>query len=265
MKKSKKVKAVVGLLALTLVVGSLAYFTKTMSIDNPFSTKKYGGETVEKFTPENNWEPGGQVTKEVQAKNTGDYDLWVRVKFDETWKRTADDTTTTIFESSSVNAADKKKNTKFFPESANNAVEEGSSVYKHLAGVEDDSWIDGGDGYFYYKETLKKDQTTSKLLDYVTLCKNANMGEYTVSTMKYALVDDSKTAEELTDEDYDLTDAPTVIPNGKVLYQKKVVELNKENAGLAGANYTLTITTELVQANADAATKYDWATYPGKE
>ena len=53
MKKTKKVKAFAGLLALTLVVGSLAYFTKTMSIDNPFSTKKYGGETVEKFTPEN--------------------------------------------------------------------------------------------------------------------------------------------------------------------------------------------------------------------
>ena len=40
MKKSKKVKAVVGLLALAMVVGTLAYFSKTMSIDNPFSTKK---------------------------------------------------------------------------------------------------------------------------------------------------------------------------------------------------------------------------------
>ena len=48
MKKTKKVKAFAGLLALTLVVGSLAYFTKTMTIDNPFSTKEYGGETVEK-------------------------------------------------------------------------------------------------------------------------------------------------------------------------------------------------------------------------
>lgn len=254
MKKSKKVKAVVGLLALAMVVGTLAYFSETMSIDNPFSTKKYGGETVEKFTPENNWEPGGQVTKEVQAKNTGDYDLWVRVKFDEKWERDGQ-----LIPGTDLHSTDA---TKFFPASADNAVAGGSSVYKNLAGVKDSSWIDGKDGYFYYKETLKKDQTTSKLLDYVTLCKDANMGEYTVSAMKYALVDEATTAEELTDKDYTLTQAPTDIPAGKVLYQKKVVALDDTKAGLAGANYTLTITTELVQANADAA--QGWTVTPTK-
>lgn len=254
MKKTKKVKAFAGLLALTLVVGSLAYFTKTMSIDNPFSTKKYGGETVEKFTPENNWEPGGQVTKEVQAKNTGDYDLWVRVKFDEKWERDGK-----LIEGTNLSSNDAAK---FFPTSADNAVAGGSSVYKHLAGVEGDTWKDGGDGYFYYKTTLGKDQSTTQLMDYVTLCKDANMGEYTVSTMKYALVDESKKAEDLTDADYTLTAPPATIPAGQVLYQKKVVELNKANAGLAGANYTLTITTELVQANTDAAK--GWTVTPTK-
>ena len=83
--KKAKVKAFAGILALTLVVGSLAYFTKTMSIDNPFSTKKYGGETVEKFTPEKNWEPGAEVNKDVTVKNTGDYDVLVRVKLTEKW------------------------------------------------------------------------------------------------------------------------------------------------------------------------------------
>lgn len=256
MKKSKKVKAVVGLLALAMVVGTLAYFSKTMSIDNPFSTKKYGGETVEKFTPENNWEPGGQVTKEVQAKNTGDYDLWVRVKFDEKWERDGQ-----LIPGTDLHSTDA---TKFFPESADNAVAGGSSVYKNLAGVKDSSWIDGKDGYFYYKETLKKDQTTSKLLDYVTLCKDANMGKYEVSEMKYALVDKNTTADQLEDSDYTYTSAPTTIPKGQVLYQKKVVSLDSNNAGLAGANYTLTITTQLVQANADAATENGWTTYPGK-
>ena len=254
MKKSKKVKAVVGLLALAMVVGTLAYFSKTMSIDNPFSTKKYGGETVEKFTPENNWEPGGQVTKEVQAKNTGDYDLWVRVKFDENWKRDGK-----LIEGTNLSSTDAAK---FFPASADSAVVDGSSVYKHLAGVTDGSWIDGKDGYFYYNKTLASGDVTSKLLDYVTLCKDANMGEYTVSEMKYALVDKNTTADQLKDEDYTLTSAPTTIPDGKVLYQKKVVSLDSKNAGLAGANYTLTITTELVQATAEAAN--GWATYPGK-
>ena len=254
MKKSKKIKAAVGLLALAMVVGTLAYFSKTMSIDNPFSTKKYGGETVEKFTPENNWEPGGQVTKEVQAKNTGDYDLWVRVKFEEKWERDGQ-----LIDGTKLSSTDAAK---FFPASADNAVVDGSSVYKNLVGVTDGSWIDGKDGYFYYKETLKKDQTTSKLLDYVTLCKDANMGEYTVSEMKYALVNENTTADQLKDEDYMLSSAPENIPEGKVLYQKKVVSLDSAKAGLAGANYTLTITTQLVQATAEAAN--GWATYPGK-
>ena len=254
MKKTKKVKAVVGLLALAMVVGTLAYFSKTMSIDNPFSTKKYGGETVEKFTPENNWEPGGQVTKEVQAKNTGDYNLWVRVKFDENWKRDGQ-----LIEGTNLSSTDASK---FFPANADKSAVDGSSVYKHLAGVTDGSWIDGKDGYFYYNKTLASGDVTSKLLDYVTLCKDANMGEYTVSTMKYALVDATKKAEDLTDADYNRTEAPTEIPAGMVLYQKKVVELNKAQAGLAGANYTLTITTELVQANADAA--QGWNVIPTK-
>lgn len=254
MKKSKKVKAVVGLLALTLVVGTLAYFTKTMKIDNPFSTKKYGGETVEKFTPENDWEPGGQVTKEVQAKNTGNYDLFVRVKFDEKWERDGKEIVGTTL--SSGNAA------KFFPTSADKSVENGSSVYKNLVGVNDGTWVDGKDGYFYYNLALKSGEMTSALMDYVTLCKDANMGVYKASEMKYALVDESKKAEDLKDEDYTLTAAPSTIPDGKVLYQKKVVTLDPDNAGLAGANYTLTITTELIQANADAAK--GWATYPGK-
>lgn len=254
MKKSKKVKAVVGLLALAMVVGTLAYFSKTMSIDNPFSTKKYGGETVEKFTPENNWEPGGQVTKEVQAKNTGDYDLWVRVKFDEKWERDGQ-----VIPGTKLSSTDAAK---FFPASANNAVEDGSSVYKHLVGVTDSSWIDGKDGYFYYNKTLASGDVTSKLLDYVTLCTDANMGEYTVSEMKYALVDENTTADQLEDKDYTLSSAPETIPEGKVLYQKKVVSLDSAKAGLAGANYTLTITTQLVQATAEAAN--GWATYPGK-
>ena len=176
------------------------------------------------------------------------------MKFDEKWERNGKSIEGTNL--SSIDAA------KFFPTSADNAVAGGSSVYKHLAGVEGDTWKDGGDGYFYYKTTLGKDQSTTQLMDYVTLCKDANMGEYTVSTMKYALVDESKKAEDLTDADYDLTDAPAEIPAGKVLYQKKVVELNKANAGLAGANYTLTITTELVQANADAAK--GWTVTPTK-
>ena len=82
--------------------------------------------------------------------------------------------------------------------------------------------------------------------------------------MMYALVDESISADQLTDSDYTLTEAPDTIPAGKVLYQKKVVSLDSQNAGLAGANYTLTITTELLQANKDAAKESGWTMTPSK-
>ena len=253
MEKTRKIKVMAGLLALALVVGVLAYFSKTMSIDNPFSTKKYGGETVEKFTPKDDWEPGGKVTKEVQAKNTGDYDLYVRVKFDEKWERNNE-----VISGTKLSSED---STKFFPESEDKSVTDGSSVYKHLTGVLDGTWVDGKDGYFYYKTVLSKGQTTTKILDYVTLCKDANMGEYKVSATKYALVPEGTEAEKLSDDDY-IYDKVPEIGKGQVLYQKKVVSLDEDNAGLAGANYTLTITTELVQANDEAAE--NWAVKPTK-
>lgn len=266
MKKSKKITALAGLLALTVVAGTLAYFSKEMAINNPFATQKYGGETIEKFTPELNWEPGGQVTKEVQAKNTGDYPLYVRVKFDEKWERGEGKNKTEIQSLSSVTATEdgSKKNTAFFPTSAdvdvsNALTTNASSVYKHLVNTGD--WEDKGDGWFYYKTELAAGAMTSQLMDYVTLCNQANMGTYDVTTL-YAVVDASKTADQLTDADYNLTEAPGSVPAGKVMYQKVVTKLDDSNAGLAGANYTLTITTQLLQADANAAKEAKWGYTP---
>lgn len=257
MKKNKKIKVIAGLCALTVVVGTFAFFNATTTIENPFATAKYGGETIEKFTPDYKWEPGGQITKEVQAKNTGDYPLYVRVKFDEKWERNG-----AVFVSFSSS-----NQSLFFPENANKSIENGSSVYKHLKGVEDGSWVKKEDGYFYYKTALNpKDETnsgiTSILMDYVTLCNDADMGTYTTTGMKYALVDASKNASDLTDADYNLSAAPAEIPEGKVLYQKKLITLDESDAGLADADYTLTITTEFVQANEDAANGLGWTYVP---
>lgn len=271
MKKARKIKVMAGLLALTVVAGTFAYFSKTMEIQNPFATKKYGGETIEKFTPELNWEPGGEVTKEVQAKNTGDYPLYVRVKFDEVWERGEGENKTTIQSLSSVSeeGGTSKKNAAFFPADIDgtdleNAIKDGkSSVYKNLIGVgtsSDSKWIDGNDGWFYYKTELDAGKMTSQLMNYVTLCKNANMGTYTTK-MLYAVVDDTVSADQVTEDAYKAT-MPSEVGADKVMYQKAVVELDEKNAGLAGANYTLTITTELLQANADAASAAKWSYTP---
>lgn len=271
MKKSRKIKVMAGLLALTVVAGTFAYFSKTMEIKNPFATKKYGGETIEKFTPELNWEPGGEVTKEVQAKNTGDYPLYVRVKFDEVWERGEGTNKTTIQSLSSVSEAGgtSTKNDAFFPANIDvtdleNAITDGkSSVYKNLVGVgtgSDSKWLDGNDGWFYYKTELAAGEMTSQLMNFVTLCKNANMGTYTKDTL-YAVVNDDVSADQVPEDAY-TTVMPDKVDAGKVMYQKAVVKLDEQNAGLAGANYTLTITTELLQANADAAKAAEWSYTP---
>lgn len=263
MKKSGKMKLLTGLLALALVVGTFAYFSKEMSIKNPFSTKEYGGETVEKFTPEDEWEPGGEVAKEVQVKNTGDYPLYVRIKFSEEWKRNDQ-----LIAGTQLDSSDEAK---FFPADAVTPAAGGSSVYKHLVGTEgsDAKWVNGNDGWYYYKYELEPKktvtgtgETTTMLLDYVTLCAKSDMGTYEASAVKYALVDAGKTAEELQDSDYTLSAAPEVIPAGKELFQKVVVSLNAEQAGLAGANYTLTVTTQLLQADPDAAEDANWGFTP---
>lgn len=255
MKRTGKIKVLAGLLALTLVAGTFAYFSKTMSIDNQLSTKGYGGETIEKFTPTDDWQPGAEIDKDVQAKNTGDYPLYVRVKFNEKWERTVSGTTIqgTALDSVSDYAI-------FFPTTTKNAVTDGSSVYKNLSGVGTgaDQWTNGKDGWFYYNSELAEGATTEKLLDSITLCKDADMGEYTTET-RYAVVTKGTTP---ADSDYTASTTVPSVGTNQELYQKVIVTLDSNNPGLAGAKYTLTVTTEIVQATPDAAT--GWTTYPGK-
>ena len=247
-KRSRKLPVAIGLVMVIAIGGVFAYFNQTITVDNPFSTKEYGGEIVEKFTPEEDWEPGEQITKEVTAKNTGDYDLFVRVKFSEKWERDGE-----LIDGTDLTSADGGR---FFPESAANAVVGGSSVYKNMAGLTDGSWLKKNDGYFYYGVKLSPGASTSKLLDYVTFCDDAYMGSYT-EKMLYAQVTSGTEP-----GDGDWTETRPVTAEGMDIYQKKVFEVDPDDMGLAAANYTLTITTEIIQADGDAASEAGWIYIP---
>ena len=91
--KRKLIVALSGALALALVAGTLAYYTSTNTLDNQMKTAQYGNELEEKFTPKEDWQPGEKVDKEAGVNNTGDYDLFVRIKMGEEW--TLKDGTTT--------------------------------------------------------------------------------------------------------------------------------------------------------------------------
>lgn len=252
-KRNKKLVTLAGVVALLVIASVFAYFYESASIDNPLHTKAYGGEEVEKFTPEPDWEPGEEVGKEVKATNTGDYPLIVRVKFDEKWTRTADGTATPTTIASATSADDG-----FFPESAA-AKTTTSTVYKNIKKSAD--WVFcEADGYYYYQKVLNPKESTPAVLESLTLCADTNMGEYT-TTMKYAVVKHGDP--EPAADAYTLTTLPDMTSadnKGKDLYQKKIVALDPAKAGYAKADYTLTVTVDFCQADKDAATANSWDT-----
>lgn len=300
MKKNVKVLALAGVGAVALVGGTLAYYTASQTFNNPFSTDNYGTSSVEKFNPSDgqNWRPGVEVDKEVYATNTGDGEVWVRVKFDEKWMRE---------NQSFIEFASKDE--KFNPASdaageyqvdtdtsddlqgyEDGLVEkDGSVVYKKFAS---ENIVDAAanktvqkwyfsDGYYYYTSALKTNEQTKTLLNSVTLCSDTDMGRFDENTY-YTVVEKGSAAPEfdaskwtLGECDFDASlkgkeDDPDYAAKyqaylDKDVYTYKENKLNEEMQGYANADYELDITVEFVQADAEAADTSAWDWYPGKE
>ena len=113
MKKTKKRNMVLkcSMLVLAMIAGVWAYYNSTTTLKNKMKASEYGNETEEKFTPNLDWQPGEEVVKETNVRNTGDYDLFVRIKMSATWSRTgtgfiSHDSTTAEFHSASASTSD---------------------------------------------------------------------------------------------------------------------------------------------------------------
>lgn len=301
MKGKKKALALAGVGALTLVGGTFAYYTAAQTFNNQFSVTNYGTSSVEKFNPSDghDWKPGVEVEKKVFATNTGDGEVWVRVKFDEKWMRDGEDFIT--FASG---------DTKFNPESevagdhqpdldandgrlgdvdglVNKDEGEGSVVFKKFSNVVDEAnnttaekWY-LKDGYYYYTSALTKGKSTDTLLNSVTLCDDADMGRFDENTY-YKVVGKGESAPDFDaskwtqgecdfdaslkghpeKEDYETKYAAYL---DKDVYTYKENKLNEEKQGYANASYELDITVEFVQADAEAAGASDWKWYPNAQ
>lgn len=247
MRKNKKIAGVAGLAAIMVIGGTFAYFNQTMTVTNPFDTGKYDTNVSEDFKPEDgdNWEPGAEVNKDVTVKNTGDYDVLVRVKLTEKWvnktkgNTVAENTTGLKGDASQVDAKDGLTTGDY------------SVVEKTL---NENDWVyNDADGYWYYKTNLKAKTDTGKFLDAVKLLEDADMGKYTV-TNYYTTAETKPLEGAIGDDPANKWVAYTGNVPKDAKHSMAVTTLDPKASGYANSNYTLTITAQTVQAT-DAAMK----------
>lgn len=223
MTRSKKIAGLVaGIVAVSAVTGSFAYYSATHTVDNTLATLSYGDTLTEVFQPDVDWEPGEEVDKIVGVTNTGDYDIVVRVSMTETWTDadgneiiTVESTDGIAATASSGSALDNEvyyfDDTYFDFQPVDETTgdqyniddglveydeeDEGSVVYKELDATD---WT-YSDGYWYYDYILASGDVTTSLLESITLCADTDMGTYTEVVYYYVGTEDSLEA-----DDYDL-------------------------------------------------------------
>ena len=246
MRKNKKVAGIAGLAAVMMIGGTLAYFNQTMTVENPFDTGKYDSVLTESFKPEDgkNWEPGAEVNKDIEVTNTGNYDVLVRVRFDEKWVKKGtnetvkentgmDDTTSQADASDGLVAAD------------------GSVVVKKL---NKDNWVyNKNDEYWYYKTNLAAGKGTGTFLDAVQLLENADMGNYIVKNY-YTTAAEKPEADAIGEDPATQWVAYTGKVPSDAVHNMVVTKQDTAHPGYGNADYTLTITAQTVQAT-EAAVK----------
>ncbi|HII4400742.1 SipW-dependent biofilm matrix protein BsaA [Clostridium perfringens] len=153
---------IAGVLAVGSIGGSLAWFTSSDSITNPFSTASTdnpsdpnsGIKIHEDFNKEDadNTLPGDTVTKQVNVINKATYDQLIRVKIKKVWKDAKGEEKPDL-DTKNINLNFENNLTD------SNKPEEGK-------------WIEGSDGYYYYNGIVNPDGQTANLLESVTLSKD---------------------------------------------------------------------------------------------
>ncbi|CAK7046491.1 MAG: hypothetical protein ENTB_02253 [Enterocloster aldenensis] len=282
-KLNKKAAAGIGLGALALVGGTFAYYSQTASLDNPLSTGKYTTQLVEDYTPPTeDLKPGAKWDKNVGAENTGDYPVLVRVSMKENWSyKGAMDPYKTILSNSELFDNGTYAGGIFDAAQINDTdgltpAEDGTVVHKNI--LTDAGWIDGGDGYWYWNGVLEKKgsdkSSTTHLLEGLTMATDIDLGHYETkeyyaiaetqpdldNTNAWTLIDWTQVDDENNDGLKDIRDlaAVTAIPEGESLFRKSESNLDSDKKGYGDSNYTLTVTSEFVQATKDAVTD-SWA------
>lgn len=148
-KNKKKILMVLGISILTVLGGTIAYFTTSTDITNFFKVGLYQHEIVEEFVSPENWTPGTTTNRTVEITNQGSISMAVRASYTEKW--------------TSANGTDLP-----LKDDDSNIA----SIINFNTG-----WTKDVDGYYYYgsKANMTKvetNQTTSSFISGVTFNEN---------------------------------------------------------------------------------------------
>ena len=167
MKENKKKKGLVivsGISVLTLLGGTLAYFTTTTNIANKFKSGLYQNEIIENFESPSNWTPGTVTNKEIIVKNTGNIPMAVRASYTEKW----------------INAKGEELSLKDLDNNQIAIINFGSD------------WVKDKDGYYYYgskenKTLLDSNKVTTSFINSV------KFNEKVKASLNESISEDGKT------------------------------------------------------------------------
>lgn len=151
MKRKLLAAAVIAICLSLMAYGTLAYFTAEETNHNVITSGgidiellEWADEERKESFPENGVSgvmPGTKVTKIVEVKNTGSNEAYIRVRVEK-----------------EINLAQ--------------GVEGDVDPTLMVLDFDEDSWIEGEDGYYYYKEALKPGEVTKPLFASVRFDKS---------------------------------------------------------------------------------------------
>ena len=148
-KNRKKTLIVLGISILTVIGGTLAYFTTSTDIQNLFNTALYQNKVIETFVSPDKWTPGTTTPIDVKITNNGNIDMALRASYTEKWVNANGD---------EIELTDNEGNIVSLIEF-------------------DDTWTKDKDGHFYYGNKanmfkLAPNQVSTSFIESVTFNPN---------------------------------------------------------------------------------------------
>jgi hypothetical protein len=177
LKKKRALVAILALIVVGLVAGTIAYNYDRSIFTNIFGVQDFKTEFIETFDSPDNWQPCDEIPKTVIAKNDSGVRVNVRLSYEEFWKA---------------------KNGGSLP-LTRNGVKLAIINFQN-----EDDWELRSDGWYYFKAGLAPGESTNSLFKSVKLDCSANFGGENICTETETGKTCQKEADEYADAEYHL-------------------------------------------------------------